>query len=61
MFRLEYFCPRIGPGWRSVTGFLGWPKSFDTQAEAQAECNALLWNYHSVRVLDRSGRVVYFV
>jgi len=59
VFRVEYFCPRQSPYWQPLKGFLGIPKTFATQEQAQAAANPLLWQYHSARVLDPWGNVVY--
>ena len=62
MYRVEFYCPRSGnPNWQPLRGFLGIPKTFGSYAEAEAAANQLLWKYHSARVLDPYGQVVYQV
>jgi hypothetical protein len=63
MFTIQYFCPRQAPYWQSLTEGLIWktPRQFSTFESAVAECNSLLWKYHSARVLDQAGNPVYQV
>ena len=61
MFRVEYFCHREGSIWKPLKGgFLGlFPQSFSNRTEAELACNGLVWRYHSARVIDPWGNVVY--
>jgi hypothetical protein len=63
MYRVEFYCPRSGnPNWQPLRGFLGLiPQTFSTPEAAVNACNALLWRYHSARVLDPFGQVIYQV
>ncbi len=62
MFRVQFFCPRQSREWQILTGFLGFfPREFSTIAEAAAEADGLIWQYHSARVVNGVGRVVYQV
>jgi len=61
MFGVQYLCPRIGPGWRWLTGFFGSPKQFGSLEEAAGACNGLIWQYHSARVVGPSGEILYQV
>ena len=51
-FRVEYFCIREGAIWRPFR----WFPSFDA---AQMVCDGLVWQYHSARVLDANGNLMY--
>jgi hypothetical protein len=61
MYRVQYLCPRQSPYWRDLTAGLIWktPREFPTFPSAQSACNGLLWQYHSARVIDPMGSVVY--
>ena len=60
MFRVEFFCPRQDPNrWQTLRGFLGIPKTFGNQGQAQAAADSLIFQYHSARVVDPWGNVVY--
>ena len=64
MYRIQYFCPRSGnPNWQDLTEGLIWktPRMFQGFQQAQQTCNGLLWQYHSARVIDPQGNVVYSV
>ena len=64
MYRIQFYCPRSGnPNWQELTEGLIWktPRVFQSFQAAQMACNSLLWQYHSARVVDPSGRVVYQV
>lgn len=62
-FHIEYFCPREAPYWQTYKQGL----IFKTVAQfpifetAQARCDRMLWAYHSARVVDAAGNVVYQV
>jgi len=60
MFRVQYFCPIEGPEWKDVKGWL-FPVWFDTQGQAERAADSLIFKYHSARVLNRRGEVVYTV
>ena len=47
--------------WQLLTGFLGMPKTFGSYGEAEQACNSLIWQYHSARVIDGAGNVLYQV
>lgn len=62
MYRVQYLCPRSGnPNWQDFTEGLFWktPRMFPSFGSAQGACDGLVWQYHSARVIDPSGRVVY--
>lgn len=60
MYRVEFYCPRQDPTrWQSLRGFLGIPKTFSSPDEAVNAANSLMWQYHSARVIDGMGNVVY--
>ena len=63
MYRIHYYCPREGPFWQILQEGLIFkmPRQFADLGSAQQVCNSLLWQYHSSRVVDPSGRVVYQV
>ena len=65
MYRAQYFCPREAPVWQDLTdSFLGLfrqPQVFRTLDDAVRVVNALVWRYHSARVIDPAGNVVYQV
>jgi hypothetical protein len=64
MYRIEYFCPRSGiHNWQVLTSGWIWktPEEFPSFEAAAMTCNSLLWRYHSARVIDPSGNVVYQV
>lgn len=65
MYRVQYFCPREAPTWQDLTeAFLivfRSPAVYPSFAQAQESANSLLWRYHSARVIDPAGRVVYQV
>lgn len=63
MFTIQYYCPRQAPFWQTLQE--GWvfktPRMFADFNSAQNVCNGLLWQYHSARVIDPNGQVVYQV
>jgi len=62
MYRVQYYCPRSGnPNWQDLTEGWIWktPQIFPNQGSAEQVCNGLLYQFHSARVIDPSGRVVY--
>jgi len=61
MYRVEYFCPRQSPYWQVLkSGILfKTPQIFETFPAAQNACNQLLFQFHSARVIDPWGAVVY--
>ena len=62
MYRIQYLCPRSGnPNWQDLTeGFIfKTPQSFPDFGSAQQACNGLLYRFHSARVIDPFGNVVY--
>ncbi len=64
MYWIQYLCLRQGPEWKPLTeGF--WifktPRTFQGFEAARMTCNSLVWQYHSARVIDSSGQVVYQV
>lgn len=64
MYRVQYLCPRQGPMWQDLTtGFLFFqsPQTFPTLQAAQMAADSLMWQYHSARVVDPYGQVVYVV
>lgn len=61
MYRVEYYCPRKAPTWKPLTGFLGIPRTFPTFESAQSTADSLIWQYHSARVIDPFGQIVYQV
>ena len=62
-FRIEYLCPRQSPYWQALTEglFFKTPVLFERFEDAQANCNGLVWQYHSARVLDATGQLCYSV
>ena len=65
MYRVQYLCPRQGPQWQDLTeAFLlifRQPSTFPDLSTAQSAANGLIWQYHSARVIDPYGRIVYQV
>jgi hypothetical protein len=64
MYRVEFYCPRSGnPNWQTLLEGWIWqtPRVFSDILSAQIVCDSLLWRYHSARVIDPSGQVVYQV
>ena len=65
MYRVEYYCPRQAPFWQPVTEsqllVFKVLKRFPSLESAQDACNRLVWQYHSARVVDGMGNVVYQV
>ena len=62
MYRVQYLCPRSGnPNWQDLTEGIFWktPRMFGNPGDAQMVCNSLVWQYHSARVIDPYGQVVY--
>jgi hypothetical protein len=62
MYRVEFYCPRSGRlYWQPLRGgFLNLtPQTFADLESAAAAANQLMWQYHSTRVVDSSGQVVY--
>ena len=62
MYRVEFYCPRSGRlYWQPLRGgFLNlMPQTFPRLESAAAAANGLVWRYHSARVVDSSGQVVY--
>lgn len=61
MYRVQYFCPREAPFWQDLREGIIWktPRTFPDLGSAQTVCNGLLWQYHSARVIDPYGQVVY--
>ena len=59
MYRVEYFCPRQSQEWQPLRGFLWSQKTFLDLDSAIAACDSLVWQYHSARVIDPWGNVVY--
>ena len=62
MYRVQYLCPRSGnPNWQDLTEGLFWQttRMFSNPGDAQMVCNSLVWQYHSARVIDPYGQVVY--
>ena len=53
MYRVEFYCPRQAPYWQTL------PETFWIQGSAVSKANSLVWQYHSARVVDRSGNVIY--
>lgn len=64
MYRVEFYCPRSGRFyWQPLRGgFLNlMPQTFSSLEAAVMTAESLLWRYHSTRVLDPAGNVVYQV
>ena len=61
MYRVQYYCPRQAPFWQDLKEGLIFktPRLFPNQTSAQTVCNSLVWQYHSARVIDSYGQVVY--
>lgn len=63
MYRVQYYCPRQAPIWQDLTEpfllIFRSPRTFSTLGDAQSTANSLIWQFHSARVIDPSGRVVY--
>lgn len=61
MYRVQYYCPRQAQFWQDLTEGIIWktPRTFPSVQAAQQTCNGLLWQYHSARVIDPYGQVVY--
>jgi hypothetical protein len=56
MFSVEYYCPFQGPEWHGSSG-----PPHATLGAAIATANMLKTPNGNARVLDSTGRVVYFV
>ena len=54
-FWVEYYCPREAACWQRILS--PWP----TVEAAARYADSLIWNYHSIRVADRYGNIVYSV
>lgn len=63
MYRLLYYCPREAPYWQEYKeGILfKTPVLFNDLQSAIRKCDSLMWKYHSARVIDPSGQVVYSI
>lgn len=63
MYRIQYFCPREAPYWQDLTEGLLWKtrREFPSLQGAKMVCNSLLWQFHSARVIDPRGQIVYQV
>jgi len=63
VYRIHYYCPREAPFWQVLTEGLIFktPAVFGDFQSAVNKCDSLLWQYHSSRVVDLSGHVVYQV
>lgn len=63
MYRVQYYCVREGPIWQEYKEGLIFktPRTFADFAGAQMLCNSLIWRYHSARVIDPSGQIIYQV
>ena len=62
MFRVQFLCPLQSREWQTLNGFLGlFPREYASLAEAAAEADGLIWRYHSARVVNAVGRIVYQV
>jgi hypothetical protein len=63
MYRVQYLCLRLGPQWQDLTEGWVWktPRMFQGFEAARMTCNGLLWQYHSARVIDPQGQVVYSI
>ena len=65
MYRVQYFCPRQSQAWQDLTEsvllIFRAPSTFRTFEEAQTRANGLIWQFHSARVIDPWGNVVYQV
>ena len=60
-YRIDYYCPREAQFWqRFGRGFFSPSGSaFSFLNTAVDTANTLLWRYHSARVVDSLGNVVY--
>lgn len=65
MYRVQYLCPREAPFWQDyqepVMLIFMQPAMFAHYKDAESTANSLLWKYHSARVVDPMGRVLYQV
>ena len=65
MYRVQFYCPRQAPIWQDLTEsvliLFRSPKTFPSLPDAQRAANALIWQFHSARVIDPYGQVVYQV
>ena len=63
MYRIQYYCPRQSPYWQDLQEGIFWktPRLFPSFPTAQQTCNTLLWQFHSARVIDPNGQIVYQV
>lgn len=57
---MQYLCPRQSSDWQWVKT-LFWVRTFDVFADAAGVAESLIWQYHSARVVDLSGNVLYVV
>lgn len=53
MYRVEYYCPREAPYWQ--------PYGTGDFTAAMQTCKRLVFQYHSARVIDPMGNVIYQV
>jgi len=66
VYRVEFYCPRSGKlFWQPLTStlllFFTQPRQFPDQQSACQVADSLIWQYHSARVIDPWGNVVYQV
>jgi hypothetical protein len=54
MYRVEYYCPLEAPYWQAYRENPWW-----IFANACKKVDELMWQYHSARVVDSSGNVLY--
>ena len=64
MYRVEFYCPRSGrlywqPLTETVWLFCTRPRLFATLEAASSAADALIFRYHSARVVDPAGTVAY--
>ena len=62
VYRVQYFCPLESDQWQWFKDGVVFktPKTFPSLELAAAFCDSyLVWRYHSSRVIDPAGNVVY--
>jgi hypothetical protein len=63
MYRVQFFCPLQSPYWQMLTEGLIWktPRFFGSPQAAATVADSLIWKYHSARVIDAGGNVIYAI
>lgn len=62
---MQFYCPRQSPYWQDYTEsaliIFRKPVTFDTVRPACRVADSLIWQFHSARVIDQDGRILYQV